>query len=141
MPRLRTVSFVMLVVVGALGLAFSVLSLMNAYGRPYKIGPASVEAVAAGRPGVETALRGTRGTAAAYAAAYSVLFIGIVAGPYRRGDTSSWWAILASSVVLFAFVALRQPLLGTTLGMGAPSTALGLVVLALFLDGGRLKGA
>ena len=141
MPRLRKASWVMLVVIGALSLAFSVLSLINAYARPYRIGPVSVAALAAGRPEVETALRGIRGTAAAYSAAYAVLLIGIAAGPYKRGDTGSWWGILASAVVLFGCAAARQPLLGTTLGIAAPATALGLIVLALILDGGRLKGA
>jgi hypothetical protein len=141
MPRLRTVSWVMLAVVGALILAGSVISMLTAYRSDYQIGPASVEAVAAGRPGLATALRGIRGTAAAYAGAYAVLLLGMVAGPYRKGDTSSWWAILASAVVLFVFAAGRQPFLGTTLGMGAPGIALGVIVLALVLDGGRLKAA
>jgi hypothetical protein len=141
MPRLRKASWVMLVVIGALSLAFSVLSLINAYARPYRIGLVSVAALAAGRPEVETALRGIRATAASYAAAYSVLLIAVAAGPYRRGDTASWWGLLASAVVLFAFAAARQPLLGTTLGISAPATGLGLVAVALFLDGGRLKGA
>jgi len=141
MPRFRTASWVMLVVIGAVGLVLSVLSAVNAYARGYRIGPEPVAAVAAGRPGVETALRGTRGTAAAYAAAYAVLLIGIAAGPYKRGDKGSWWAILASAFVLFLVVAIRQPALGTTLGLSAPTAALGLVLVALVLDGGRLKTA
>jgi hypothetical protein len=141
MPRLRKASWVMLVVIGALVLAFSVLSLINAYARPYRIGPVSVAALAAGRPDVETALRGSRGTAAGYAAAYAVLLIGMAAGPYKQGDRASWWAILASTLTVFVGVAMRQPLLGTTLGIGAPATTLGLVLVALFLDGGRLKSA
>ena len=142
MPRLRTVSWAMLAVVGVLGLASAVTSAVIAYtGRPYDIGPASLDEVAAGRAGVATALRGIRGTAAAFAAAYAALLLGVVLGPYRRGDTASWWAILASAVVLFAFTAARQPLLGTTLGIGTSATVLGVVVLALLLDGGRLKGA
>jgi len=141
MPRFRTASWVMLVVIGGLGLVLSVLSAVNAYARGYRIGPESVAAVAAGRPGVETALRGTRGTAAGYAAAYAVLLIGIAAGPYKRGDKGSWWAILASAFVLFLVVAIRQPALGTTLGLAGPTTALCLVLVALVLDGGRLKTA
>ena len=142
MPRLRTVSWVMLAVVAALFLAGGVTSSFIAYsgsGADYRIGRDSLDQVAAGRPEVATALRGVRGTAAAYAAAYAVLLLGVVAGPYRRGDVSSWWAILASAVVLFVITAARQPLLGTTLGMGTPAVALGVVVLALLLDGGRLK--
>jgi hypothetical protein len=142
MPRLRKVSWVMLAVVGVLVLAGAVTSAVIAYtGRPYDIGRASIDEVAAGRQAVATALRGIRGTAAAFSAAYAVLLLGVVFGPYRRGDTGSWWAILASAVVLFAFTAARQPLLGTTLGIGTSAIVLGLVVLALLLDGGRLKGA
>ena len=142
MPRLRKVSWVMLVVVGVLILAGGVTSAVIAYtGRPYDIGTASLDEVAAGRSAVAAALRGIRGTAAAFSAAYGVLLIGVAMGPYRRGDTGSWWAILASAVVLFAFTAARQPLLGTTLGIGTSATVLGVVVLALLLDGGRLKDA
>jgi hypothetical protein len=144
MPRLRTVSWIMLVVVGALTLAGGVLSSFVAYrgnGTDYRIGGDSLDQVAAGRPAVATALRGVRGTAAAYAAAYGVLLIGVVAGPYRRGDRSSWAAILASAIMLFVITAARHPLLGTTLGIGTPAIALGVVVLALILDGGRLKSA
>jgi hypothetical protein len=142
MPRFRTVSWVMLAVVGALFLAGGVVSSVIAYrgsGTDYRIGRSSLDDVAAGRTEVATALRGVRGTAAAYAAAYAVLFLGVVSGPYRRGDVSSWWAILASTVVLFVVTAARQPLLGSTLGIGTPAVALGVVVLALVLDGGRLK--
>jgi hypothetical protein len=53
----------------------------------------------------------------------------------------SWWAILASAVVLFVVTAARQPLLGTTLGIGTPAVVLTVVVVALLLDGGRLKAA
>lgn len=141
MPRMRKASWVVLVVIGALVLAFSLLSLINAYARSYRIGPASVAEVAAGRHEVETALRGVRATAASYSAAWAVLLIAVAAGPYKQGDRGSWWAILASVVVLFALAAARQPFLGTTLGVAAPATTLGLVAVALFLDGGRLKGA
>jgi len=139
MPRFRKASWILLAVVGALFLAGGVVSAVTAYRGSYNIGATSLDAVAAGRPAVETALRGIRGTAAAYAAAYAVLFLGVVAGPYRRGDVSSWWAILASTAVLFVVTAARQPLLGTALGIGTPAVALGVVVLALVLDGGRLK--
>jgi hypothetical protein len=142
MPRLRTVSWVMLAVVGALVLVGSAVSAGLAYSeRPYPIGPASLDEVAAGRAAVATALRGIRGTAAAFAAAYGTLLLCVVLGPYRRGETWCWWAILSGAVVLFAFAAARQPFLGTTLGIATPSIHLGLVLLGLVLDGGRLKGA
>jgi hypothetical protein len=142
MPRLRTVSWVMLAVVAALVLVGSAVSAGLAYSeRPYPIGPASLDEVAAGRAAVATALRGIRGTAAAFAAAYGTLLLCVVLGPYRRGETWCWWAILGGAVVLFAFAAARQPFLGTALGIATPSIHLGLVLLGLVLDGGRLKDA
>jgi hypothetical protein len=142
MPRFRKASWILLVVMGALIVVGGVVSSFIAYsgsGTDYRIGRASLDEVASGRPEVATALRGIRGTAAAYAAAYGVLLIAVVTGPYRKGDTSSWWAILASAIVLFVIAAARQPLLGTTLGIAGPAIQLGVVVLALILDGGRLK--
>jgi hypothetical protein len=135
-------SWVLLTIVALLVLVGSVTSAVQAYGtNAYRIGPASVDEVAAGRAEVETALRGTRGTAAAYAAAYGALLLCVVLGPYRRGETWCWWAVLISAVVLSAFAAARQPLLGTTLGIATPAIHLGAVLLALVLDGGRLKAA
>jgi hypothetical protein len=142
MPRLRKASWIMLTVVGVLVLVASTGSAILAYSsQSYPIGPASINDVAAGRAAVATALRGIRGTAAAYAAAYGTLLLSVVLGPYRRGEAWSWWAILITAVVLFVFAAARQPFLGTTLGIAAPATHLGVVVLALLLDGGRLKSA
>jgi hypothetical protein len=141
MPRLRTVSWIMLAVVGAFILANSTTVMLGAYRRDFSIGSTSVGVIASGRPGVENALRGGRGTLADYAAGYAALLLSVAAGPYRKGDTSSWWAILVSAAVFFVFAVARQTFLGTTLGMGAPRAALGFIVLALILDAGRLKGA
>lgn len=142
MPRLRKASWILLTVVAVLVLVGSLVSAGLAYGgRPYPIGPAPLDEVAAGRAAVATALRGIRGTAAAFAAAYGALLLCVVLGPYRRGETWSWWAILIAALVLFVFAAARQPLLGTTLGIGTPAIHLGLVLVALVLDGGRLKTA
>jgi hypothetical protein len=142
MPRLRKTSWILLAIVAVLVLVGSTVSATLAYGtNPFPIGPASIDEVASGRAEVETALRGIRGTAAAFAATYGALLLCVVLGPYRRGETWCWWAILVAAVVLFAFAAARQPFLGTTLGIATPAIHLGLVVLALVLDGGRLKAA
>jgi hypothetical protein len=142
MPRLRKASWILLAIVAVLVLVGSTASAMLAYsGRPYPIGAVELDKVAAGRAEVATALRGIRGTAAAFSAAYGALLLCVVLGPYRRGETWCWWAILIASVVLFVFAAARQPFLGTTLGIGTPAILLGLVAVALFLDGGRLKAA
>jgi hypothetical protein len=142
MPRFRKASWILLTVIAVLVLVGSTVSASLAYSaRPYPIGPAQLDEVAAGRAAVATALRGIRGTAAAFAAAYGALLLCVVLGPYRRGETWCWWAILIAAVVLFAVAAARQPLLGTTLGIATPSIHLGLVLLALVLDGGRLEAA
>src|SRR5262245_24366234 len=122
MPRFRKASWIVLAVVAVLVILGSTASAFNAYsGRSYAIGATRVAEVAAGRADVETALRGIRGTAAAYGAAYGALLLCVVLGPYRRGETWSWWAILVAAVVLFLFAAARQPFLGTTLGFAVPS--------------------
>ena len=140
---LRTVSWVLLAVLGSLVLLVSVLSTNLAYRGDYQIGPKAtpVAEVAAGRPEILSALRGIRGTSAAYAGAYAVLFLSIVLGPYRRGESWAWWALLGGLVVLTVFVVLRIPLLGTPWGVGAAVIQGGVGLLALLLDVGRLRSA
>jgi hypothetical protein len=65
---------------------------------------------------------------------------GRVAGPYRRGDVTSWWGILVSLVVLTAVVGARVPFTGNPLGIGTPLTLLALGIVALLLDVKRLSG-
>jgi hypothetical protein len=137
--KLRTVSWVTLAVMGTLVLLVSFISTNLAYRGAYDIGGAKVEDVAAGRPEILSALRGIRGTSAAYAGAYGVLFLSIVLGPYRKGETWAWWALLAALALLTVLVVLRVPLLGATLGVGAAVIQLGLGLIALLLDVGRLR--
>jgi hypothetical protein len=96
--------------------------------------------VAGGDPAVATALRGIRGTAAAFGAAYGVLFLSIVLGPYRRGDVWAWKALLVAGLTQFVLVLLRIPMLGTQLGMAPALDQVVLLVVGLLLDVGRLKG-
>jgi hypothetical protein len=133
-------SWILLTILGAVIVLAGLLSSRNAYGNVgYRIGPVSVRELAGGRPEVESALRGTRGTAAAYAVAYGVLFLSIVLGPYRRGETWAWWALLAGALALLVIAALRIPTLGTSLGLAAPLTMGGVVLVGLLLDVGRLS--
>lgn len=92
-------------------------------------------------PGTGVPLRGARGTAAAFGAAYAVLFLIIVLGPYRRGEVWAWWALLASSLVLAILILLRVPLIGTTLGAPTAIVPLLLVLVGLGLDLGRVRTA
>ncbi len=139
---LKTASWVLLTVVGAITFMISVVSANLAYRGDYPIGGTPVAEVAAGRPEILTALRGIRGTSAAYGAGFSVLFLAWVLGPYRRGDRGAWWALLTAAVVVVAFTSARVPFLGLPFGSGGSGpTAIqgGLVLLALLLDVGRLR--
>jgi hypothetical protein len=141
--RLRTASFVLLTIVGVLTLLLSLVSSIWAYGGGnYPIGGIPVAEVAAGREGLLIALRGIRGTSAAFGAAFAVLFLGTVLGPYRSGDTRAWWTILLSTLAMALIVLARVPTLGVALGQGGTSVAFtlgGLIVLGLLLDVRRLS--
>jgi uncharacterized membrane protein HdeD (DUF308 family) len=120
----------------------SVVAAYLAYRGDLLIGGMAVAEVAGGRPGMETALRAMRGTAAAYAVGYALLFLATVLGPYRRGDKSAWWAILVAVLAFTAVTLLRLPLLGLALpqaGTGAALIQGGLALLALLLDLRRVR--
>jgi hypothetical protein len=137
---MKTASFVVLVLAGVAILALSLLSAGIAYSREFNLGPHQVSKVEAALPGAGAALRGARGTAAAFATAYAVLFLVVVLGPYRRGEAWAWWALLGSTLALALVVLLRVPLVGTRAGAGTALAALLLVLLGLVLDLGRLRG-
>jgi len=139
--RLRTASWVLLAIAAGLTLFFSLVSSYRAYWGNYPIGRVPVEQVAAGREDVLTALRGIRGTSAAFGAAFAVMFLGTVLGPYRRGDVRAWWTILAATLAMALIVLARVPTLGVAVGQGGTQPAFtlgGLILLALLLDVGRL---
>jgi hypothetical protein len=139
---LKTASWVLLTVVGGITLLASFVSANLAYRGDYPIGGTPVAEVAAGRPEILTALRGIRGTSAAYAAGYALLFLATVIGPYRRGEKSAWWALLVATSVVVLLTAARVPLLGLPFGSGGTGAAAvqgALVLLALLLDVGRLR--
>src|SRR5262245_9300242 len=110
---MRTTSWVLLTIVGALTFLVSLLSANLAYRGDYQIGPAGtgVEEVAAGRTPVLEGLRGIRGTSAAYAAGFAVLFLAIATGPYRRGDVWAWWALCAGILTMALIVLARMAFL------------------------------
>jgi hypothetical protein len=140
--RLPKASWVLLTIAGGLTLFFSLVSTYWAYVGNYPIGGMPVAEVAGGREGLLTALRGIRGTSAAFGAAFAVLLLGTVLGPYRRGDTGAWWTILLATLALALIVLARIPTLGVALGQGGTSMAYtlgGLILLGLLLDVRRLS--
>jgi hypothetical protein len=138
--KLRTLSWGLLALVGVLVLAFSLVSAAIGYRQDFQVGGVSVAEVASGRDAVLVGLRGARGTAAAWGAAWAALFLAAVVGPYRRGDVATWWGILVSLLVLAAVAGARVPFTGGQAGVGTPLTLLALGVVALLLDVRRLSG-
>lgn len=135
--KLRTASWVVLALLGAFVLLVSFVSAGLAYRGDYPIGGIPVAEVAAGREGVLTALRAIRGTSAAYAAGYAVLYLVVVLGPYRRGEVWSWWALLAGTLVISLLILARVPLLGIPFGTGGSGPGFSqtaVVALGLLLD-------
>jgi hypothetical protein len=136
--KLRTVSWVILAIVGVLVLLVSLASANLAYRGDFPISGVSINDVAAGRESVLLGLRGVRGTAAAWGGAWAALFLAVVLGPYRRGDTTTWWGILASVVVLGAVAGARVLFTRVQTGTGEPLILLVVVLVALLLDVKRL---
>jgi hypothetical protein len=137
--KLRTVSWVLLAIVGLLTLLASCVSAQLAYWGTFPVGGVEIAEIAGDNNDLLLGLRGARGTAAGWAAAWSTLFLVVVFGPYRRGDLTAWWGILASAIVLGVVVALRVPVLGIQAGAGAALVLLLWVILALLVDVKRLS--
>jgi hypothetical protein len=137
----RKVSWIFLTVAAAAFILISLVSAAHAYNKrdDYGIGGVRLSKVAAEREAVVTALRGIRGTSAAFATAWGVLYLAIVVVPYRRGEVWAWWALFAGSTTALAIALLRIPFLDTTLGVSAAASQFGLTVVGLLLDVGRLK--
>ena len=139
---MKTASWIILVVVGALMLLGSLVSLGIAYGSTQdQIGPASLAELSIGKPEVATAVRARRATAAAYAAGFATLFLTITLGPYRRGDVWAWWALAAGTLVVSVLILLRVPFLGIRLGASAALVQLVVAGLGLALGAGRMRGS
>jgi hypothetical protein len=141
---MKKASWILLAVVGVLTLLGGLGSAYTAYtdsggANDALASNATVEDVKAWRPEVATAIRARRGTAAAFAAAYGVLFLAVVLGPYRRGDAWTWWALLGSSVTLAILTAIRVPALDTRAGAGTGLVHLAVVAVALLLDVNRVR--
>jgi hypothetical protein len=134
----RSASWILLALVGVLVLLSSLASANLAYRGNFAIGGVSITEIAS-RPAVLLGLRGVRGTAAAWAAAWSALFLTVVLGPYRRGDVATWWGILISMLVLGGVAGARVLFVPLRAGAGTPLVLLAIVAVALLLDVGRLS--
>jgi peptidoglycan/LPS O-acetylase OafA/YrhL len=140
--KVQAVSWVLLVVFGALTLLGGLASAWNAYSSgPDQIGPVSLEELAGGREEVAVALRGRRGTAAAFAAAFGLLFLTVALVPYRRGDVWAWWALAAATLLSAALILARLPALGLELGASVGWAQLVWCGVAFLLGAGRLRAA
>ena len=137
---MRKASWILLAVVGVMVLLVSMISANLAYRGDYPVGGVSIGEIASGRDAVLEGLRGSRGTAAAWAAAWAALFLAVVFGPYRRGDATTWWGILASVLVLAAVAGARVMFLKSQAGTGTALVILVVVLVALLLDVKRLTG-
>ena len=139
--KLKMLSWILLALVGGLTVFGALASTSVAYFQDDDPmgGVMPLSELAADAPEVETMLRARRGTSSAYGAGYGLLFLAIVLIPYRRGDVWAWWTILAATIVVSGIILLRQPMLGTNLGLGAATIPLAVVVIALLLDVSRVK--
>ncbi|PYQ11937.1 MAG: hypothetical protein DMF80_20095 [Acidobacteria bacterium] len=139
---MKTASWILIAIAAGLTLLGGLVSLGVAYGSTRdQIGPASLGELSGASPGVGTAVRARRATAAAYAAGFGTLLLAITLGPYRRGDLWAWWAILAGVVVESVLSMLRVPFLGTRARAGPALLQLVVVGVGLALGAGRLRGA
>jgi hypothetical protein len=137
---MRRASWILLALVGVGVFVIALTSANLAYRGDYPVGGVSIGEIASGRDAVLEGLRGSRGTAAAWGAAWATLFLAVVFGPYRRGDLATWWGLLASVLVLGAVVGARVMFLKSQAGTGTALVILVVVLVALLLDVKRLTG-
>jgi len=110
--KLRVVSWVLLSLIGVLTLLGALASINVAYfSEDDQIGPVSLSELAGDRPDVATAIKARRGTAAAFATGYALLFLVIVLVPYRKGEVWAWWAILVGTLATTGIILLRVSML------------------------------
>ncbi len=138
---MRKASWIVLAALGVLTLVGSLASAGLGYTGRYPIGGVQVEEIAAGREALLAALRGVRGTSAAYGGAFAVLTLSIACGPYRKGEKWAWWAIFGAYALLAVMVTLRLPLVGTRSGVGAALLPAGIALVGLLLDVRRVTAA
>jgi hypothetical protein len=139
---MRTVSWILLTVVALMVALGGAASMMIAYFAPASndliVGSTNLDDLGVSDE-VATALRGRRGTAAAYALGFASFMFWVVLGPYRKGSVWAWWALFCSAAVLAVPLVLRIPALGYRQGAMVGVAFLIVVVLGLLLDVRRLS--
>ena len=141
---MRTISWILLTIGTLIVLLGSVGSAVIAYTAPESMdiivasSSTSLEDLGLSDE-VSTALRGRRGTAAAYALGFASLMLWVILGPYRKGEVWAWWAILSSTLLLAVLAMLRIPAIGLTQGAMTGLYLLIVVVIGLLLDIRRLS--
>ncbi|HEY8151137.1 MAG TPA: acetamidase/formamidase family protein [Vicinamibacteria bacterium] len=137
---MKTASWILLALAGALTLLGSLASLSNAYfDGQERFAGVSIDVLANGNADVITALRARRATAAAYAAGFAAFLLVLTLGPYRRGDPWAWYAILIGTLTETLLTFGRIPFLGTRAGTGTALAQLVVVGLGLALGASRLR--
>lgn len=133
-------SWVLLAVLAAAVVFFSVTSTMGAFGRgPDYLTPAySIDQLATVSDEAALAIRGRRVTAATWAMAYALMLLYVVLVPYRRGERWAWWAVLLSMGIAQLFSVARVVGLGTQQGAGTSGILLVVVILALAAGAPRM---
>src|SRR5262245_27403727 len=132
---MRMLSWIVLTLVAVAVLGLGLRSAWVAYFAPdlegFGQGVPALTEVEAWRPEIAQAIRARRGTAAAYAAGFGLLFLLTVLGPYRRGDVASWWGLLAATLLVTGLILLRVPTLDTRAGAGVAGILLGASLVGL----------
>jgi hypothetical protein len=128
------ISWVILLVVSAMVVLYSALSLWRAYTRwPDRLTPEYSIAQIQEQGGEEAvkAFRGRRATAATLAIGFGLLSLIVTWVPYRRGERWAWWALFMSIGLSQLLSLARAVMLVTTLGLGAPALILAFSLLGL----------
>src|SRR5258707_885914 len=137
---MKTASWILLALAGALTLLGSLASLSTAsFDGTERLAGVSIDVLANGNADVITALRARRATAAAYAAGFAAFLLVLTLGPYRRGEPWAWYAILVGTLTETLLTFGRIPFLGTRAGTGMALAQFVVVGLGLALGAGRLR--
>jgi hypothetical protein len=141
---MRTISWILLTILSVLIVLGSLSSLSIAY-----FGAASSDIISGSTslqdlqvsPQVAKALRGRRGTAAAFALGFGTMLLFVILGPYRKRAGWAWWAVLVSILAISVVILIRIVALSIVQGGFTALVILLVAIPALILDvAGRGSG-